>query len=85
MAETYFVILGGKDGDIYIRQMTQKELLDGMKPYNDPKEPGMQAFGDCKILDKLPTDLYNFSDMVIIKGHVVVPKPKQVIMEYTLD
>ncbi len=84
MADKYFVILGSPDGGCRIQELTRNELLEGMKTYDDPDELGMRRFGNRRVLDRLPADVDNFDDMVIIKGEIVVPRPKQTVTEYEL-
>lgn len=76
--ETYFVVSGSEDGDIRLEQLTREELVRRLKP----NEFGDAYYGRRIILDRLPKDLGSFADLVIIKGAVVVPTPKQVATEF---
>ena len=77
----YFVIFGSEDGGCSIRQMTHDEVLALFKP----NEYGDYLRGCRALLKELPEDICNFTDMVIIKGKIVVPKTKTVVTEYELE
>ncbi len=79
MADKYFVIQGDEDGGCRIEEMTKEQLLKAMTPNQYGER---QVYGE--ILSCLPEDICNFSDVVIIKGEIVVPRPKKTVVEYDL-
>ncbi|MCK5641749.1 MAG: hypothetical protein KAJ19_13185 [Gammaproteobacteria bacterium] len=72
---TYFVI-SNSDGDTYIQQMTEDELLEEL----NPAEHGDALFDFSKALTGLPNMDTNYwgGKFLIIRGEIVVPQAKQV-------
>ncbi len=79
MTERYFVLLGSEDGEPSFHQKTLTEVLQLLLG-DEGEDNGYTAVKD------LPDDLQNFGgdEMVIIKGEIIVPKPKKVVTEYDL-
>lgn len=78
--ETYFVIFGSEDGGCSIKRMSKEEILKMLVP----NKWGDFDYGKREVLFDLPDDICNFTDMVIIKGRIVVPTAKEVVKEYDL-
>ena len=84
MREKYFVIIGSDDGGCTINEVTKEELTNKLTP-NKFGETFWGVLGsDFRILGELPDDVCNFSGIVIIKGNIVLPKPKQTVTEYDI-
>ena len=77
---TYFVISGSEDGGCDMDALTKEELLLRLKPDAD----GYSYYGKKKVLSEPPEEIDNFIDLLIIKGDIVVPKPKTVVKEWEL-
>ena len=82
--ETYFVIHGSEDGDIYVTKETEVSLL---KQLNLDKhgDVGLMA---ADILESLPSGIYmqgwGGPFILIIKGEIVTPKTKEVITVFEI-
>jgi hypothetical protein len=74
--EKYFVIHNG-DGDTTVREYTKEELISDIVE---------GAWGDAVVLENIPSDDTNYwgGDILIIKGEIVTPKEKKVVVEYEL-
>lgn len=85
---SYFVLSSGEDG-IYIQEYKDNEK-DKLLNYI-AEESGDDYQEELEILDKVPESdrgcWVNVSDrnMLIIKGKIVVPKPKNVVKKYEMD
>lgn len=81
--DEYFVILGSEDGEPTIRKLTKEQIAKMMIP----NQWGDYEYGEREFLADIPEvfDPCNFSDIVIIKGKIIVPKPKQVVTEYEVE
>ena len=80
MADKYFVILGSEDGGCSMQEMSKEDILKMMVP----NKYGDYDYGKREFLSGLPEDICNFTDAIIIKGEIIVPKPKTVVKEYEL-
>jgi len=77
---SYFII-NNSDGDTYVEKVDRNELLNRL---NDREYYGYNV----NFLDKIPNDDTNYwreNDILIIKGKILVPKPKTVIKEFEFD
>lgn len=76
MEDTYFII-SNSDGDTSVTPMTESELLDAL---------GEDYWGDVDFLKNLAENDTNYwgGDILIIKGSMVIPKPKAVVTSYEL-
>jgi hypothetical protein len=78
--EQYFVIFGHEDG-VSINSVDKEEFLVNLKN----GEYGI----DPEIYSVFPPYSYFeikcFRGLIVIKGNVVVPKPKQVVTEYEIE
>lgn len=78
MKETYFVI-NNSDGDTTVSEFTKETLLKAIQE---------NYWGNKEILKSIPVnDDTNYwgEGLLIIKGSVVVPTPKQVITKYDIE
>ncbi len=77
--ETYFVITAG-DGDTYIKQYTKDELLKALAE---------EYWGDNTVfLDlthSMDPDYWPENGMLIIKGEIVAPTPKDVVTAWDIS
>lgn len=79
MSDTYFVIRNS-DGDTTVEEVTGDELrkrLNTEDPY----------YGSREFFDKMPTERdtnYWGNNVLIIKGEIVTPKPKEVVTRYDI-
>jgi len=82
MGSEVFFVITVSDGDVYIRGLLEKELLDELTPNKD----GYAVLDGTKAAHEIPnTDpMYWHDKFIIIKGEIVVPKPKQVVSRYEL-
>ena len=76
MPESYFIIAGSEDGGCHMERVSKEECLQRIS--------GDYYGSRRKILNRLPEDICNFTDLVIIKGEIIVPKPKTVVTEYEI-
>lgn len=80
----YFIISTDEDGDTGIRVIEKEELIKELTPYSD-------GHADLPIKDvhvELPqgyTDLSARAGIYIIKGELVIPKPKKVVKTFEID
>lgn len=85
MKTGYFVIRGTEDGVRIDGPLPEAELLKRITP--NPNEEGYTYYGkELEFSDVMPKD-FNYCDsslLVIIKGEIVVPKPKQVVNTYEI-
>ncbi len=80
MADKYYVIISSEDGEPSVKEMTKEQVLKMFVP----NEYGDYYYGKREALSELPGDISNFDGVVIIKGEIVVPKPRKVVTEYEL-
>ena len=79
-AATYFVITYGTDGDTYIVQKTEAELLEMLNPNEQGDVEIIAAVGE-----EAPFITEYLSDKaLIIKGEIIVPKAKEVVIRFEL-
>lgn len=71
----YFVI-SNSDGDVSVRQINKEELVRQLQ------EDMRTGFLPC-IEDQDPN--YWGDNMLIIKGEIVVPRPKEIIQSFDID
>ena len=83
----YFLITSDEDG---ISINTCNDVGE-LRKYIEPDEDGEYWFGEPKFFDKIP-DLdkgYFWDDSgknaIIIKGNIIVPKPKKIVQEWEVD
>lgn len=76
--KNYFVIKSNEDG-ISIESVSEQELLEGLHDNSYGESPSF-----TEKLPNKPIDLSEESKLIIIKGEIVVPKPKFVVKEYKL-
>ena len=73
----YFVLTISEDGDVYLYEKTQEEVLEEIKDGEiDPEDIGTEVPNG---------DVMSTSGTYIFKGELVVPKPKKVVEEYELS
>lgn len=81
---TYFVITCDEDG-IDVRPMSEKELLKSITP---DKEGYTDLGNDLIFASEVPEIDKGYwigeNKILIIKGEIVVPKPKKVVAQYEL-
>ena len=82
----YYYIISGGDGDIYISKYIEKQsVIDAITP----DEHGNSEYGDASKL-KFQGGLKNINnlgahELIILKGEVIVPKPKQIVTSYEIE
>jgi hypothetical protein len=76
--EQYFVVFGHEDG-VSINSVDKEEFLEDLKKGEYGRDP--------EIYSSFPpyVEMECFIGLIIIKGNVVVPKPKQVVQEYEIE
>jgi hypothetical protein len=81
MKETYFVI-SPNEGDVMIHPMSQEELIKKLE-----EEWWGSSVTFINSSNKRMSDLndWNHTDIMIIKGSVVVPQPKEVVKTYVIE
>lgn len=81
MKETYFVIRNS-DGDTTVREVSKETLLADI-------ESGEYGENGRDILTSIPknpdTNYWGEFNVLIIKGHIVVPKAETVITKYSIE
>ena len=77
MEEKYFVIHNG-EGDTTVREYTKEQLLAEIEE---------NAWGDAIPIEKIVDADTNYwgGDILIIKGKIVTPKPKEVVTKYEVE
>jgi hypothetical protein len=81
--ETYFVIHGSEDGDVYVIKETKASLLKQLHP----NEYGDVEIVIADILESLPDMEMTGWDgpfILIIKGEIVIPQPLEVIPRFEI-
>jgi len=82
---SYYVISLTDDGAYVTEYKTAEKLQEAITP----NEFGESSFGDGPLtfLTELPSSLTDYSERgeLIIKGEIVVPKPKQVVLAYEVE
>lgn len=85
MEDDYFVLSCSEDGDVYFQKLSKKVLLSELKYQAKETKSGIDL--DEYLIDMEYDTIYKPVDgdfsKVIIKGKIVVPKPKKVVA--TLD
>lgn len=77
MEESYFII-SNSDGDTSVTEMTKTELLEAIEENH---------WGDRLCLGDIPDNNdtnYWGESLLIIKGEIVTPEPKEVITSYDI-
>jgi len=77
MNETYFVIYNS-DGETTVSELTKEQLLKAIQENH---------WGHMGILGSCPSEDTNYwgENILIIKGKVVTPQPKEVITKYDVE
>lgn len=82
----YFMLTTDADGDVYFAQVTSEEVLNEL---HEESEDGYFAPGQSgtPFLSAVPNIALSSwrPSRLLIKGEIVVPKPKEVVTRYTLD
>lgn len=73
----YFMI-SNSDGDTYITPVTKTELLKDLEDRN------VEFLTKEELTSDNDSNYWGENVLLIIKGEVIVPKPKQVIQSYEL-
>lgn len=85
MEDDYFVLSCSEDGDVYFQKLSRKVLLSELKYQAEETKSGIGL--DEYLIGMEYDTIYKPADgdfsKVIIKGKIVVPKPKKVVA--TLD
>ena len=84
----YFLFVNSEDG-LQIHQYDNEEQLKKDLEFNKNYKSG-NAMGIENFLDYLPSEMESgfflvpakFGDAVLIKGKVILPKPKEVVIDY---
>lgn len=83
----YFIIRNS-DGDTHIEPVSKEKLMKVISPDED----GNTYYGhidNITFLDAIPentdTNYWGSDKVLIIKGEIVTPKPKEVIKTYEID
>jgi hypothetical protein len=79
----YFIIYNS-DGDTNVRQVDKETLIKRIQPEGDE---GNCSYGKVGFLDKIDnsnTDYWG-DNVLIIKGEIVTPRPKKVILTFDID
>jgi len=78
----YFAIRVNGDGEVNVEQLDKTHLLERLNE---------DYYGSPKILSDIPDDDPNYwggadnGAMLILKGEIVTPTPKQVVQEYEIE
>ena len=80
MITTYFVIYRDEEGDFCVEQLGEDTVLKRLNPDGF----GLGYYGHPKLLDKVP-DLWDWplDSLLVIKGEIAVPKPVEVVKQYS--
>lgn len=85
MEEKYFKIYNS-DGDTHIKEMTKKDMLKFLK---EQGEENQDIRPDCQpnFMSEIPDSDTNYwkNGILLIKGHIVIPKANKVVTEYDID
>ena len=78
MNEKYYLI-HNEDGDTTVEELSKEELLERLKE---------EYYGEVDVIKEMPkerdTDYWN-EDILIIKGNIVSPIEKKIIMELDIE
>ncbi len=75
--EQYFILNSSEDGISINGPLTKEQVLDRLDE---------NYYGEVNFLNDIPNDFIDSgSGMVIIKGQIVLPKPKQVVQSYEVE
>jgi hypothetical protein len=80
MRNNSYLVIWTTSDDMFTVHLTEEEILGRL---NDPDD----NWGELRFLDKMPdknVEQWPTNSMLIIRGDIVVPKPKQVVTEYEL-
>jgi len=77
--EKYYII-NNSDGDTTVSEVTKEELLKRINP-EDP------YYGDKRFLQKISKNDTNYwgDNILIIKGNIITPKPKEKVVTYDIE
>jgi len=79
---SYFILYGDEDGVQVEEYETKKELLD----YISNEDNLTNMFGDKRSFREYLVDFeYSPRSMVVIKGDIVVPTPKETVKSYEVE
>ncbi len=81
-----FFVITNSDGSTFVDKLTEEELLNRLKPEeSDGKGKGwFSYYGMPGFVEKLKESETNSwgNKILIIKGEIIVPKPKKIVEEY---
>lgn len=81
---TYFVISGDEDGDIYVTEETETNLLKRL----NPDEHGDIEIAAADVLESLPDTMnvqyWGGPFVLIVKGEIVTPKAVEVVTRFKI-
>ncbi len=71
----FFVIYCSEDGDKSLSEFSAEQLTKALED---------EDWGENCSFGNVETDLDYFSGIIIIKGEIVIPKPKDIIKSFSL-
>jgi hypothetical protein len=84
--EKYYIIADSENG-LDVQEVSKEELLGRLTPEN-----GETYYGDIEILEEIPEvsdgHFHTNNDkkgVIIIKGKIIKPKEKKVVLEYEVE
>lgn len=80
--EQYFLI-HNSDGDTSVNPITKEEFLKDIT--TDEEYEGAVFIEDLDKIDNLDTNCWPENSYLVIKGKIVVPKPKEVVVEFEIE
>ncbi len=84
LVERYFVLrIIGYDG-FKMNILTRDELIEALRPSENPDRPGMRGFEDAEILEDVQGTENQVDGVLIIKGTIIVPRVKTRVTEYEI-
>lgn len=80
MKDKYYTIQVTEDGDVFIHEYDDKD-----KMLSQLGEGGYEEGVDfCRTIPNVDVGSWKASQGIIIKGQIVVPKPKEVVKEWDI-
>jgi len=81
--EKMYFIIQNSDGDTTVQQVPKEELARRLTPDKN----GDNSYGSDGFLEEIKEDDTNYwgENILIIKGDIVSPKPKDVVKSYAFD